>query len=58
MTPLSDRRTEPSEVDKAKASGVVHGFKLYPAGATTHSDAGVTDLRKVDSVLPAWPSWA
>src|SRR6202034_117773 len=28
-----------------------HGFKLYPAGATTHSDAGVTDIRKVESVL-------
>ena len=29
----------------------MHGFKLYPAGATTHSDAGVTDIRKVDAVL-------
>jgi dihydroorotase len=29
----------------------VHGFKLYPAGATTHADAGVTDIRKVDAVL-------
>src|SRR6185437_9719302 len=26
-------------------------FKLYPAGATTHSDAGVTDIRKIDNVL-------
>jgi dihydroorotase len=51
MTLYLTDRTVPSEVDTAKASGVVHGFKLYPAGATTHSDAGVTDIRKVDSVL-------
>ena len=43
--------TDPSEVDEAKASGAIHGFKLYPAGATTNSDSGVTDIRKVDSVL-------
>lgn len=51
MTLYLTDRTEPAEVDRAKASGSVHGFKLYPAGATTHSDAGVTDIRKVDSVL-------
>jgi dihydroorotase len=51
MTLYLTDRTDPSEVDEAKASGVVHGFKLYPAGATTHSDAGVTDIRRVDSVL-------
>jgi len=51
MTLYLTDRTGPAEVDAAKASGVVHGFKLYPAGATTHSDAGVTDIRKVDSVL-------
>ena len=51
MTLYLTDRTEAAEVDRAKASGVVHGFKLYPAGATTHSDAGVTDIRKVDSVL-------
>jgi dihydroorotase len=51
MTVYLTDRTVPAEVDTAKASGVVHGFKLYPAGATTHSDAGVTDIRKVDSVL-------
>jgi dihydroorotase len=51
MTLYLTDRTEPAEVDRAKASGIVHGFKLYPAGATTHSDAGVTDIRKIDSVL-------
>jgi dihydroorotase len=51
MTLYLTDRTDRSEVDKAKASGVVHGFKLYPAGATTNSDSGVTEIRKVDSVL-------
>ena len=39
------------EIDRAKASGFVHGVKLYPAGATTHSDAGVTDIRHVYPTL-------
>jgi dihydroorotase len=39
------------EIDRAQASGVIHGVKLYPAGATTHSDAGVTAIRHVDAVL-------
>ena len=51
MTLYLTDRTEPAEVDRAKASGCIHGFKLYPAGATTHSDAGVTDIRKIDAVL-------
>lgn len=34
------------EIDRAKESGFVHAVKLYPAGATTNSDAGVTDLKK------------
>ncbi len=51
MTLYLTDRTDPAEVQRAKASGCVLGFKLYPAGATTHSDAGVTDIRKVDAVL-------
>jgi dihydroorotase len=43
--------TEPAEITRAKASGLVHGAKIYPAGATTHSDAGVTDIRRLDAVL-------
>jgi len=43
--------TPPEEIDRAKAAGFVHGVKLYPAGATTHSDAGVTDVAKVHGVL-------
>jgi dihydroorotase len=42
----------PAEITRAKAAGVV-AAKLYPAGATTNSDAGVTDLRKIYPVLEA-----
>ena len=42
----------PEEIARAKAAGVV-ACKLYPAGATTNSDAGVTALRKVYPVLEA-----
>ncbi|MBU1214246.1 MAG: dihydroorotase [Gammaproteobacteria bacterium] len=45
--------TSAEEINKAKASGVVHAVKLYPAGATTNSDAGVTDLRKTYAALEA-----
>jgi len=43
----------PSEIIRAKESGVVHGVKLYPAGATTNSDAGVTDIAKCYATLEA-----
>ena len=43
--------TPPEEIAHAKRSGFVHGVKLYPAGATTHSAAGVTDIRKVFATL-------
>jgi dihydroorotase len=39
-----------SEIAHARAAGIV-AAKLYPAGATTNSDAGVTDLRKIYPVL-------
>src|SRR5689334_1038803 len=42
---------DPGEIDRARASGVVHACKLYPAGATTNADSGVTDIRRVDAVL-------
>ena len=38
--------TPPEEIARARLSGRVHGIKLYPAGATTHSDAGVTRLSR------------
>jgi dihydroorotase len=43
--------TTADEIDRARASGIIHGIKLYPAGATTHSDAGVTDIKNVYGVL-------
>jgi len=43
--------TTADEIDRARAAGFIHGVKLYPAGATTHSDAGVTDIRRVYDVL-------
>ncbi|MGE0675368.1 MAG: dihydroorotase, partial [Methylibium sp.] len=42
----------PEEIGRAKAAGVA-AVKLYPAGATTNSDAGVTDLRKTQATLDA-----
>ncbi|MGH8260016.1 MAG: amidohydrolase family protein, partial [Steroidobacteraceae bacterium] len=51
MTLYLTDHTDPAEVDRARASGLIFGFKLYPAGATTHSDAGVTDVRRIDPVL-------
>ena len=42
----------PAEIVKAKAAGLV-ACKLYPAGATTNSDAGVTDLKKIYPTLEA-----
>ncbi|MDO9400241.1 MAG: dihydroorotase [Polaromonas sp.] len=42
----------PDEISRAKEAGVV-ALKLYPAGATTNSDAGVTDLRKTYKTLEA-----
>ena len=44
--------TPPDEIVRAKAAGVV-ALKLYPAGATTNSDAGVTNLRKTYPTLEA-----
>ncbi len=43
--------TPPDEIRRAKDSGFIHAVKLYPAGATTNSDAGVTDLAKCYATL-------
>ncbi len=53
MTLYLTDNTTPAEIEKAKASGFVHGVKLYPAGATTNSDSGVSDLGKCDATLSA-----
>jgi dihydroorotase len=51
MTLYLTDHTPPDEIDRAVASGVVVGVKWYPAGATTHADAGVTDPRHIQKVL-------
>ena len=53
MTLYLTDNTSPGEIRRARDSGAVYGVKLYPAGATTNSDSGVTDLRKVLPVLEA-----
>ncbi len=42
---------DPAEIDRAAASGFVVGVKCYPAGSTTHADAGVTSLARCAAVL-------
>ncbi len=51
MTLYLTDNTATDEVDRAQASGIIAGLKMYPAGATTNSDSGVTDVRRVDGVL-------
>ncbi len=41
----------PAEIERARESGFIHAVKLYPAGATTNSDAGVTDLARCRATL-------
>ena len=53
MTLYLTDNTSAEEIKKAKASGIIHGVKLYPAGATTNSDSGVTSLDKCAKTLEA-----
>ncbi len=55
MTLYLTDNTSADEVRKAKAEGIV-AFKLYPAGATTNSDAGVSDLKHCYAALEAMQS--
>jgi dihydroorotase len=50
MTLYLTQRSTPDEIRRAREAGVV-AVKLYPAGATTNSDAGVTDIRKTYATL-------
>jgi len=51
MTLYLTDNTTAQEIRRARQSGIVHAVKLYPAGATTNSDAGVTDIRKAYPAL-------
>ena len=53
MTLYLTDQTPPAEIARAKNSGHVVASKLYPAGATTNADAGVTDIRRLYPVLEA-----
>lgn len=53
MTLYLTDNTQPDEIRRSKASGLVHAVKYYPAGATTNSDAGVTDLKRCEAVFAA-----
>jgi len=53
MTLYLTDNTTPSEIQRAKHSGFVHAVKYYPAGATTNSDSGVTDIRKAHAAIAA-----
>lgn len=51
MTLYLTDNTSVQEINKASQSGIIRAIKLYPAGATTNSDAGVTSLDKVWPIL-------
>ena len=51
MTLYLTESTTPEEIVRARQSNHIHAVKLYPAGATTHSDAGVRDITKTWAVL-------
>lgn len=51
MTLYLTDNTTAEEIRRARQSSVIHAVKLYPAGATTNSDAGVTDIRRTYPAL-------
>lgn len=51
MTLYLTDATSPAEIREAKKSGGIHGVKYYPAGATTNSAGGVTDIAKCHETL-------
>ncbi len=53
MTLYLTDNTSPDEIRRARASGFVHAVKYYPAGATTNSDSGVTELAKAYKAIAA-----
>jgi dihydroorotase len=53
MTLYLTDETRPEQIARGKSSGVVTAVKYYPAGATTNSASGVTDIRRCDAVLAA-----
>jgi dihydroorotase len=56
MTLYLTEGTDPADVARAAASGLVRAVKLYPAGATTNSHCGVRDLDRPKSACPCAPT--
>lgn len=53
MTLYLTDNTRADDIHRARESGFVHAVKYYPAGATTNSDSGVTDLQRCEAVFEA-----
>lgn len=53
MTLYLTNNTTPEIIKEAKESGIIHALKLYPAGATTNSDKGVTNIKNIFPALEA-----
>ncbi len=53
MTLYLTDNTQPAEIALARQSGFIHAVKYYPAGATTNSDSGVTDMHKAYAAIAA-----
>ena len=53
MTLYLTDNTRADDIHRARESGFVHAVKYYPAGATTNSDSGVTDLQRCEAVFQA-----
>ena len=51
MTLYLTETTDPDDLEAGFDAGLITAVKLYPAGATTNSDAGVRDLARVDAVI-------
>ena len=58
MTLYLTDNTQPDDIRRARDSGVVHAVKYYPAGATTNSDFGVSDLTRCYPVLERMQEYA
>jgi dihydroorotase len=56
MTLYLTDATSPEEIIRARSCGFIHAVKLYPAGATTHAQAGVTNIALCDAALEAMQS--
>lgn len=57
MTLYLTENLQPQDIIDAKQSGIIHAYKLYPAHATTHSQAGIKNLQAVYPLLEVMQKW-